>query len=440
MKRLVVIVAASAALFTVGGIGIGRVITSSNDTPAASRPATTGVDAAPLGTDALSRRITALQNQLRTSPADASAWASLGLAYVQQAKVTVDPAFYPKAEQALKKSLELQPKDNFFAYAGQSALASGRHDFTAAKTWADKGIAVDGYNATLRGALADAQTQLGNYPQAFAAVQKMLDLRPNTASYSRASYVFELRGQIPQAVQAMEQAFTYASNGADQAFASYYLAQLAFDHGNPREALKQIARGLVSDPSYPALIEGRAKAEAALGMTTEALRDYADIVGRVPQPEYVIEYGELLQSVGRTAEAKTQYDVFLAEGKLFEANGVALDTDPTLYQADHGSPAEALRYGIHSIKIRPFIESHDAYAWALHANKRDSEALAEESKAMTLGTQNALFYFHLGMIQKSLGHNAEAVTALRRALVINPHFNPLHVPAAKKALADLGAA
>ncbi|MCV4640225.1 hypothetical protein OFB62_33500, partial [Escherichia coli] len=34
------------------------------------------------------------------------------------------------------------------------------------------------------GVLADANTELGNYPEAVAAAQKMVDLRPNSSSYA----------------------------------------------------------------------------------------------------------------------------------------------------------------------------------------------------------------------------------------------------------------
>src|SRR4051794_1708490 len=40
-----------------------------------------------------------LQDRLRRLPKDHTAWAELGLAYVQQARLTADPTYYPKAEQ-----------------------------------------------------------------------------------------------------------------------------------------------------------------------------------------------------------------------------------------------------------------------------------------------------------------------------------------------------
>ena len=80
----------------------------------------------------------------------------------------------------------------------------------------------------------------------------------------------------------------------------------------------------------------------------------------------------------------------------------------------------------------------DAYAWALHANGRDSEALAEVQKALELGTRSALTHYHAGMINLSLGNADVARTELTTALTINPFFDPLAAPMARQTLTILG--
>ena len=66
-----------------------------------------------------------------------------------------------------------------------------------------------------------------------------------------------------------------------------------------------------------------------------------------------------------------------------------------------------------------------------------AEALALADQALRLGTPNALFHFHRGMIDQALGDTAAARQDLSRALAINPHFSTLHAPAATEALAGL---
>jgi tetratricopeptide (TPR) repeat protein len=188
------------------------------------------------------------------------------------------------------------------------------------------------------------------------------------------------------------------------------------------------------------LYEGRAKAEAAMGEQSAAIADYTTVVGEVPQPQYVIEFGDYLTSLGKTAQAQQQYATFGVENQLFEKNGVQLDTDPTLYYADHGDAKQALSFALQGIKIRPFVEMDDAYAWALHVNGRDAEALTWSHKALATGMRNALFYFHLGMIEKSLGQKTQALHDLKTAMAINPGFSPIQAPQATQAIAQLGGA
>ena len=59
-----------------------------------------------------------LQRQLDRVPNDYVSWASLGLAYVQQARITVNPDLYTKAEAALQQSSAAEHDDNYIARCG----------------------------------------------------------------------------------------------------------------------------------------------------------------------------------------------------------------------------------------------------------------------------------------------------------------------------------
>ncbi len=429
-----------AVLFVAGAIGFVRSRSADDITTSATASVVVAEDVAtarnPSGAT-LEALIASLQTRLEATPTDYVSWATLGLAYVQQAKVTVNPAFYPLADGALAESTAINDEDNFLAYAGLSALASARHDFTAAKTFAERGLTMNSYSAILYGALSDAELQLGNYAAAFDAVQKMVDLSPDTASLSRASYTWELRGDIDKATELMRRAFDDAPTPADRAFALFYLGELAFNAGDVNAALEYYNAAQAESPQDAASLAGKAKAEAALGQFETALFHYAELVARAPEPSYILEFGELLESLGRTTEAQQQYDVFAATQTLFEANGVEPDATPTLFYADHGDPQRALRDAQRAIDARPFLVMYDAYAWALHRNGRDAEALEAIGEAMELGVRNALFHYHAGMIMFALGDDDGARAQLTTALDINPFFSPLAAPIAKATLDEL---
>ncbi|MFG2676195.1 tetratricopeptide repeat protein [Streptomyces sp. NPDC048445] len=421
----------AAALFLVGGLGLSPWSVS----PSAPSSPEAGAGRGPVtGADPLAADITTLQDRARRSPHDPVALGTLGLNYVQQAKITADPTYYPKAEEVLKRSLALDSTDNFPAMGGMAALEAARHNFSQGLNWAERAIAVNPYNATLYGTLADAYTQLGRYSEAADAVQKMVDLKPGTPSLARASYAAELRGNTTTARTDMQRALQSAGSPADRAFARYYLSEMAFNNGDAHQALTDAEQGLRAVPNDAPLLQIKARAEAALGKNAEAVADLAQAGQRLPLPEYVLQLGELYQSLGRRKEADQQYDIFRAEQKLFAANGVTLDSDAALFEADHGDHKQALALARKSLQSRPFLDSQDALAWALHTNGQDEEALTASNKALALGTRNALFHYHRGMIQQSLGNTDAARDDLTKALTINPHFSPLHAPKARAAL------
>ena len=53
-----------------------------------------------------------LQAKLRVHPGDAQGWAALGFAYVEQARITADPTYYPKAQQALARARQIAPRQH----------------------------------------------------------------------------------------------------------------------------------------------------------------------------------------------------------------------------------------------------------------------------------------------------------------------------------------
>lgn len=381
--------------------------------------------------------IASLQARLRQIPDDAVSWATLGLAYVQQARVTGDPSYYTKAAGALRRSMEESPEANAPALTGKAALAAARHDFAGALRLARQSEEINSYNAVNLGVLVDALVELGRYDQAFAALQRMVDLKPGVPSYTRVSYSYELRGNLAGARYAMRQALDIAYSPDDRAFALFQLGELAWNSGRLKAAARLYAQGMDEAPSYVPLLYGQAKVEAAHGDTAQALRDYRTVISRFPSPGYVSEYADLLSSLGRDRAASRQGDLIAAQQRLFRAAGVNLDLELSLYDATHGRPQQSLEAARRAWQQRRSVFVEDAYAWALHVNGRDRAALTHAREAARLGTRSALFAYHRGMIEKSLGLEAAAEKSLRRALDINPYFSPVQAPQARRALAVL---
>jgi tetratricopeptide (TPR) repeat protein len=388
--------------------------------------------------DPVAGSIADLQADLARVPGHFAKWSELGFRYLEQARLTADPTLYGKAEGAFDKALALRPDNNDTALAGKAALAAARHDFREALALADQAMALNAFSPTTLSVRIDALTELGRYDEARATTQELLDLRPGVDAFSRGSYAAELRGDVTAARAMLEQAAVIAQTPADIAFAQYYLGELAWHTGDLSAARAAYEDALIADPGYLQALAGRGKVLAASGDTAGALELYATVVQQLPQPEFLVAYGELLEADGQQEAAQEQYSVLRAVQQLFAANGQDVDTELALFEADHGTPAAAVASAEKAYAKRPdAIFTQDAYAWALHSAGRTAEALPIARQAVRLGLPSPALYYRLGVIEAVAGQTAAAKASLQKALSLNPRFSPLHAPRAESLLASL---
>lgn len=381
--------------------------------------------------------IALLQADLERVPGNARGWAALGAAYLQESRVTADPSFYAKAEGAFDEALALEPSSDV-ALAGAAALAAARHDFAGALVLTDRALHENPYNAPALAVRADALTELGRYDEALDVLREMADVRPGVDVSTRASYAFELRGDVDRARAALDEAVEIATLPADVAFAHHYLGEIAFASGDLDGARRSYDAAAAADPSYLPAVAGRAKVLAATGDATAALAELRGVVERLPLPEFLIAYGELLEASGQVEQAQEQYAVVRATQALFAANGQDVDTELALFEADHGTPAAAVAAASKAYELRPrSVVTQDAYAWALHKAGRSAEALPVARDALRLGWRNPAMLARVGTIEAAAGDPAAARRLLSEALALNPVFSPLHAPRAAALLESL---
>ena len=227
MRRALVVVAAFAVAVAVFARG-------SDPAVPVERPVLTGTT-----TD-----IPGLQRAVRGGRGDLRP--ALAEAYLQRARETADPSYYAKAETVLGTPRT----EDAFATAGELALA--RHDFTRALTL---GARAGTIGAPIR---VDALVELGRLDEAERELQAMIDRRPNLAGYARVSYVRELRGDLPGAVEAMRLAVAAGGPAAENvAYVNALLGELERRRGRRGAARRAFAQAL-------ALVPGHAAAELGL--------------------------------------------------------------------------------------------------------------------------------------------------------------------------------
>ena len=202
------------------------------------------------------------------------------------------------------------------------------------------------FDADAYGLLGDALLELGRYGTAFRTFQRMVDTRPDLASYSRVSYALELRGNVAGAIDAMRAASDVAARPADAAWAAAQVGKLHLGAGRIEEAERWFRRARSADPRSMEAEAGLAFVAWASGDLTEAIAGYERLAGRYPSAEHVATLGDLYLAAGDPEAASAQFDLVLAEARLFRANGVNTDLEIALFEADHpgsGSVRAALR-------------------------------------------------------------------------------------------------
>ncbi|MFI6602109.1 hypothetical protein ACIBHX_38160 [Nonomuraea sp. NPDC050536] len=339
-----------------------------------------------------------LQARLKRLPGDYRGWAQLAMEYVDKARVTGDPSYYPKAEGALATAARLAPADDA-VLTGQAALAAGRHEFASAVRLARRAIEANPYGAAAYGVLADAHTQLGDLAAAAEAVDRMMALRPGVAAYARASYAAELHGDQAGARRYMGYAAGDAYAPADLAYARFYLGELALRSGDRGTAATWYARSLQAYPGFTPALAGQARVAALSGRLDEALGLYDQVVARLPLPQYLMEQGEVRLKAGKPAD----WTLLEAQQRLFEAAGVRDDLTFAEFQSDHGSAPAAVRHARAEYTRNPNLVAADALAWALFKDGRAREALPYAKKATSTGWRNPLIRYHRAAIEHALG-------------------------------------
>jgi tetratricopeptide (TPR) repeat protein len=377
--------------------------------------------------------VTALQDELRADSHNVKAYENLGLAYQQRARETGDASYYPKADGILHRALALQPGD-LIATAGLGQLALSRHQFRKALSYGEAAKRLSPTTAGVYGVIGDAELELGRYPQAFRAFDRMAAIKPSVASYARVSYARELLGEIGPAARAMRLAASSALGEPEAlAWTHAQLGLLDLSVGRAAAAASEARQALTIFPDYYVALDGMAQAQAGLGHLRAAIAYEQEAVDRIPLPQYVGFLGDLYHATGHEREARRQYALIGVIQRLLAANGVKNDLDIALFDVDHGvGLTHALALARRGHQERPSILGDDVLAWALARTGHCGEALHYSKRALGLGTRDALKDFHRGWIEACLGDRSAARLWYGRSLALNPRFSVLWAPVARK--------
>jgi tetratricopeptide (TPR) repeat protein len=383
------------------------------------------------------REIAAAEDAVvRGAPDD---YVRLAGAFMRKARETGDASYYERAAAGIERALSIDPQ-HYGALRARAWVLLGRHDFPGALVAAEAARAGRPDDWWNYGTLADAWVELGDYERATAAANRMVELRPGLPSYSRVAFLRSLFGDRAGAIEALGLAVA-AGDRRDPESRAWVLVHLGHEHfggGDLAAARAAYGRALDVLPEFSLALAGLGRVCAAEGRLAEAAVLYTRATERLPAPDLIAALGDVQAAMGDTAAAARTWETIEYMARVAEANGTTYGRQLALFYADHDRRlAEALHLAREDMRSRGGVYADDTLAWVLYKNRRLAEAKRAAARALRLGTEDASFHYHAGMIAAGLGRRQAATRHLARALALNPHFDLRQAPLARTTLASL---
>lgn len=304
-----------------------------------------------------------MSSKLRTDEPDGiEPRINLAKIFVNEARVTGEHGhYYPAALQLLNEALALNHRGTkdanleFEALSTKAGVLLSQHDFKTALSTAKEAVSLNPYNAQVYGAVVDANVELGNYDAAIEAADKMNEIRPDLRSYSRVSYLREIKGDTQGAIDAMKRAVNAGAPGYEStAWARLTLGGLYHRYGTPEEAAAQYAAILVERPNYPFAIAAQGELAYEAGNNEEAERLLNEAKGIIPEVGYYIQLAKIYKKEGRQDELKAVEDEILAMLQDDVDSGHNMDLEyASLYRDLYEDYDKALKYMLMEYEKRP---------------------------------------------------------------------------------------
>lgn len=359
--------------------------------------------------------------------------------FLDRARLTADLDAYLAAQAANDQALAEAPKFGP-ALIVNAAILNGLHDFPHAKAAAEWALHAVPNDPTSLGVLGSALLEMGRQQTGADAIQKMVDVRPGLSSYALAAHIRFLEGDTDGAIELLSMAFqAVGRRPQDAAWVLVQLSDLYLTQGKTTEATNVLteARRLVSSYPFPTADLAGIKAQAE-ETSAAAERLYKEAIVIIPQIEFHAGLGDLYIKLGRDDDAEQQYQLAEAIGDNNEKLKVLDNRGYALFLADHNRRLDtALAIAKREYRIRRDPYGADALAWTLHVNGQSRQAQRYSQKALSLGTQDPVLFYHAGVIAHALNKKSQAKEYLTKAVELNPNFDLLQAEQARKVLSGL---
>ena len=379
------------------------------------------------------KAIEGLQANLRAKPDDHKSRLLLAQAYMQEARVTGDHPYYDAAAMKLLETVLDAEPDNFEALCCKATLCLTQHHFSQGLALAEQAQKLNPNSGYVYGLLTDAHVELGHYDKAVQMADKMNQVRPDLAAYARVSYLREIHGDLPGAIEAMDMAVKAGYPGLEQTeWTRVALGHLYEINGDLPNAEACYKLSLMARPAY-------AYALAGLGRVAAARKDYATAIkhyneARITVKDYAFtdELVDLYRLNKQPAEADKMAKKSIAmladaaeEADENEEMGHYADRELAYAYLKTNELDKALTHAKIEYERRPDnIDVNETLAWVHYKRGEFADAHKYMQVARRTNSQNPVLLCRAGLILAKNGKAAEGHALIEKVLTKTPYLSP----------------
>jgi tetratricopeptide (TPR) repeat protein len=356
------------------------------------------------------RDIARLQEQARREPNPKQALEQLGYRYVARARVANDPGDYKLAEKTAE-CIESTAPDDASALLLRGHVLHQLHRFHEAEQIARR-LTVKREFVLDYGLLGDVLMEQGRLTEAAHAYQKMIDIKPFYQSYTRASHLRWLKGDLGGAIELIQKAIAAASPRDPESIAWAYtrLAGYELQRGRLDDAARAADSALSYQADYAAALLMRGRVFLAMKKAADAVTAFTRAAQLNPLPEFQWALGDALRLQGDHEQADLVESELTSRGAEADARTLAL-----FLATRRAAVTKAVALAERELQTRADIFSLDALAWSLAAAGRTAEAHATMTRALAEGTEDGRLFLHAGVIAAAGDRRADARKWLKKA-------------------------
>jgi tetratricopeptide (TPR) repeat protein len=366
---------------------------------------------------------------IRENPDDEKSMLALAALYIQEARITGNYMYYDMAAMQQVNNVLKKDDKNFEALTYKALIYLSQHHFADGLAIAEKAKGINPDNAFIYGILVDANVEMGDYKKAVEYSDSMVSIRPDIRSYSRISYLREIHGDYPGAIEAMKLALDAGLPGDEGTeWVRVQLGHLYEKTGDLKSAGMHYTIALEERPNY-------AYALAGLANIAAANKEYAKAISCLTKADsFVMDYTfkdqlvdlyKLTKQIGKsTSIAQDIIDEMSKDSKAGLTNdniGHYADRELAYIYLKVNDYGKALTHALAEYNRRPKnIDVNETVAWVYYNQGKADKAVPYLEEALRTNCKNPVLLNHAGLIYAKAGDKEKAKAFLQAALKSNP--------------------